>query len=181
MKLLSTKILLNGDAGDHLLCHPFQQKNPEKLPDNYKKWALMEDWVNQAVYAPHEITYVSAYAMPPIARLIWTMREGQGDDYMKLWARGLYSDRLPRELSAYAYKGSHDGWFATSVAKATDQIYAVASACYELFPSEKINPDSLVNAARSYDDLPHSKKLNFMARISYATWIHGLIRDKKIS
>ncbi len=182
MRALGVNILLNGDAGDHLLCHSFSsEEGSTKLPDSYKKWSLMEDWVNQAVYEPHGISYLSACALPAITRILWSMRRGQPEDFMKLWARALYADRLPRELSAYAYKASHDGWFAKSVAKAADQIYEVSSKANGLFPNENLRPDVLVKSAHNYERLPHSEKLNFMARVSYATWIFGLAREGYIA
>ena len=177
MKELEVEILLNGDAGDHLLCHSFEDLRSGESPEGYQRWRISDDWADLNVFKPAGITYISAFSLNAISRALWTMRRGQKEDYMKLWARRFFSDRLPYQLSDFAYKASHDGWFSSGIKKSLDDIYEVCKVAHANTDDPRLMPDNIIGLAKNYATDSHEQQLQFLTRLSFATWVHGLARE----
>ena len=99
---------------------------------------------------------------------------------MKLWARKFFSDRLPYQLCNFAYKASHDAWFSSGIKKSLDEIYEVSTVAYANTDDPRLLPDNIISLAKNYATDPHQRQLQFLSRLSFATWVHGLAREGHI-
>lgn len=176
-KELGIDVLLNGDAGDNLLGHPIVTNQNNRRPDGFERWMISDDWTNLHVYQPIGLTYLSAFALPTIIRYILKLREGQAEDSKKMWARDHFKDVLPRELTDYAYKASHDGWFANGLQIVSNDVYNISKLTHSIIKDDSIHPDEVVNSALNYRFLSHDQQTIFLSKLSFATWVNAYSRE----
>ena len=176
-KELGVDVLLNGDAGDNLLGHPIPLGINNMRPDGFERWMISDDWTNLHVYNPLGLTYLSAFALSPIKRLILKLREGEPEDSKKIWARNFFKNILPQELSQYAYKASHDGWFANGLQTVVNDVYHISDLTYSIIKNKLIHPDLMSQSAMTYRFLSHAQQSDFLSKLSFATWVNSYSRN----
>jgi len=148
-KSLSTNILLNGNAGDSLLCHSFENVSSE-VPRGYDQWSLTDTWTVDSIFEPRGISYLCPFAFEPIIRNMIGMRKGFPEDSMKLWARKKFSHILPSQLSNFAYKANHDCWVADGLREASDDIRKVVDTAFSVTKHCELNSASMIRTANKY-------------------------------
>ena len=171
-------IVLSGMGFDTLLCENPLQDNNSSLPNSWRSWALDDNWLNEYIYNERSISYKSAAASQIIIRKIWSMRKKEGEDSKKWWGRNMFSDYLPNELVKYAYKTDNSGEFLEGLLKAKQEIsrlFEVVQEVTGLYEFSQTSLNIIMNDIHLADD---KKDKLLLARVSFANWIYGLVRDK---
>jgi hypothetical protein len=173
-------ILLTGMGLDALFCDSPYMDGHQRHPDSWFSWMLDDDWFNEYVYGKFGINCQSAAASNSLIRIIWSMRQGQGEDLKKWWARNTFADFLPSELVQFAYKADHNGNYIDGIWKATDGIRTIFRTAYEVTGFEELNIRSLDDLISNIQMRDDKKDKIFLARVSFANWIYGLARENVI-
>lgn len=180
-KQLGIDILLNGDAGDNLLCHDFEKSSEKALVGDYQRWMISDDWMNIHFFKPLGISYVSAFSLTEITRILLQLRKSQKEDSKKMWARNFFKSILPYELSNYAFKASHDGWVASGLKMVSNDIHKICDATHNIINHPLIHPDKMTQLALRYEFAGHSEQVEFLAKLSFATWVNSYKREGLIA
>lgn len=167
--------LLSGDAGDRLLSFPTPQWNLSgRTPSNWAYWNLAQTiWADQYVFLPRGIQFISGFAIGRIPTLILQLREGLGEDRMKIWARRNFKSYLPEILSDYAYKAFHDGWIVDSLIYAHQTILKMAAFVYDIIPHPEIAPKKIEELLLDFRNFDPSKQNQLLLRLSFLTWVYS--------
>jgi len=178
-KSLGAKILLNGNAGDSLLCHGFEHVT-SWVPKGYDQWSLTDTWTVDTMFAPRGVSYLCPFAFEPVIRNMIGMRKGFPEDSMKLWARKTFSNILPYQLSKFAYKANHDCWVADGLRDAISDINTVVNTAFEITKHPELNSKSMIKTAANYFHAPEKEKHQFLLKLSFAVWLYGFVRENLI-
>jgi len=174
------KTVLNGIGADALLCNDMQGQNATNFPQDFAAWALADSWPNASIYQPRGMKYISPFALSPFPHLAWKSRRGLPGDPMKLNARSIFANLLPKELVTFAYKASHDGWIHDGIKQAASEIYTVASIAYKFYQNEELHPDKLHKQAEKSAFLSDDELKHFLSCVAFSVWIFGHINSTKI-
>jgi len=174
------KIVLTGMGFDALLCDSPYIDGHYKHPDSWFSCLLDDNWFNEYVYKTFDVNCKSAACSNIIIQTIWSMRQGQGEDIKKWWARKTFADFLPRELVQFAYKANHNGNYIDGMRNATEEIRTIFITTYDITRFEEFNKRSMNNLIDNI--LKHNDKQSktFLGWVSFANWIYGLARDNII-
>lgn len=178
-KSLGANILLNGNAGDSLLCHGFEHISSE-VPRGYDQWSLTDTWTVDTMFVPRGISYLCPFAFEPVIRNMIGMRKGFPEDSMKLWARKTFSNILPYQLSKFAYKANHDCWVADGLRDAISDIKTVVNTAFEVTKHPELNSRTMIKTAAHYFHAPEKEKHQFLLKLSFAVWLYGFVRENLI-
>lgn len=173
-------IILSGMGFDTLLCENPNSEDINLLPDSWKSWMLDDNWFNENIYNKYGIIYKSGAASSVIIKKIWAMRKGEGEDIKKWWGRKTFSDYLPEELVNYAYKADNSGGFLDGVLNSKNEISTIFKIAHEVTKLEEFSQNSLDSLIKNAHLVEEEKDKLILARISFANWIYGLIREKII-
>jgi hypothetical protein len=173
-------IILSGMGFDALLCENPIQENINLLPESWKSWMLDDNWFNENIYGKYGITYKSGAASPLLIKKVWAMRKGEGEDLKKWWGRKMFSDYLPKELVNYAYKADNSGEFLDGFLNSKNEISTIFKVAHEVTNLEELSQNSLDSLFHNVHLVDETKDKLILARVSFANWIFGLIREKII-
>lgn len=176
-KKLGATVILNGNAGDTLFCHGRNKIGTVIDVLAYEGWGISEDWLNRYCYSKLGLRYISAYSLKNVSRLLLGLRANELEDPLKLWARRHFSMYLPPQLSAFAYKATHDAWLVEGLNTSFDEIATVFSTAYAFARNDNFSKYSLVKTVSNISTIPDCDKQAFLARLAYATWIHAYVRE----
>jgi hypothetical protein len=176
-KELGAKVLLNGNAGDSLLGHGFAGRANWSVPFGYDPWSITDMWTVETIFKPKGIDYVCPFAFNSLVRLLISLRRHEDDDPMKLWARKMFRDILPPQLSLYAYKASHDGWVADGLKSAEQDIRELLRTVGAIVPDERLNIDKMLSIASNYFLATSEEQHMFLIKLSFLVWVYAFIRE----
>ena len=126
---------------------------------------------------PLGIELVSFFSDKDIINNITSLRIGQGDDSLKIWARKFFKEYIPIELSEYAYFADFFGYSMSGLNGAMPSFKMLFEEAYDYLKhpvfSEKnikklINTDVLLFEYNTYCE--------FASKLSLAVWLHSLFR-----
>lgn len=166
--------VLNGFGGDALLCDELPVDN---FPNDYHGWAIDNPWFHENIYAPRGMSYVPTFSLWPIPYIFWMMRKGKKQDNQKLWARSLFEDRLPSQLTRWAYKADHNGHFHSGLKAAEKSIQVVTKTAYEFTGHPSLEPSAISSLIHNSTHLGDDGEQELLSLLSFANWVHSLIRE----
>lgn len=171
------RIVVNGTGFDALLCEDarlhLDGQRAGQLPLGAHPWALFDPWIDEHVYRPRSMHYFCAASIWPLPAILQAMRAGSPADPMKLWARKTFSSWLPRELSEFAYKASHDGWLHDGLAQAADSIHRLLKQVNHVTRRHELDPDAIYAMVRSSPKLGDAGLRRLLSLLSFAVWVHS--------
>ena len=173
----SYKYLVNGIGFDTILIDQIANTSEAYFFDPIN---LDDVWANDFVYNSKGINYVNVASIYCVLKAVITLRRGQPEDTKKLWARAMFSQMIPPELSRFRYKASFGAVYDQGLEQAKSEILEICEVACELTQIHEIRPSVmkvLINGVRSYD---FRSEFEFLARLSYANWIYQLDRSKLI-
>ena len=165
---------------DALLCEHPTQENINLLPKSWKSWLLDDNWFNENIYNKFGITYKSGASSPIIIKKVWSMRNQEGEDLKKRWSREVFSDYLPKELVNYAYKADNSGGFIIGLLRSKTEISEAFKAAHRVTQLKEFSQNSLDSLLNNVHLADETKDKLILARVSFANWIYGLVREKII-
>jgi hypothetical protein len=172
------RVLLNGNGADALFCDEFGDSRGAKLPAAYQSWSLYDPWPDDTVYGPAGIRYIPAYAIGRIPAILYAMRQQQGEDVRKHWARNTFAAFIPRELRDYAYKADFDGWFIDGLRAAADEIRQLAVAVHAHLPHPELAPTRIEQEIERHSKVQEDAfERMLIQKISFMAWAYALQRN----
>ena len=170
-------LVLNGIGIEPFLVEPItSDNNPYLLP------LTMEDsWADEYIFRRHQTRYVNVVTLKPIYHLVSNLRKGQPRDTQKNWARKYFSRLLPRELSDYSYKAAFDGLFQEGINTEQKTINNIFNCAYEVTGNPKLKASSVAPQLEQASQLEHNSYIELIGKLSFATWIFSLIRERVVN
>jgi hypothetical protein len=165
---------------DALLCENPIQESINILPEAWQSWMLDDNWFNENIYNKYGITYKSGVASSMLIKKVWKMRNNEGEDLKKWWSRKMFSDYLPQELVNYSYKADNSGGFLDGFLNSNNEILKIFEAAYDVTNLEEFSQNSLDELFDNVHKVDETKDKLILARVSFANWIFGLVREKII-
>lgn len=167
---LGVTLLLSGSGGDLVL------GGSTLLGSSAWKVGMFNDWWSQDIISsPLGIKALSFYSDPDIAFSIRMLRDGQGEDLRKCWARRYFKDFLPRELVEYTYKADFWGIYMDGLRENKHQLLTLEEEAFDLtgmkyFRDHSIRP--LLEAANTECEMEINQRIE--ARVAAAAWVVSL-------
>ncbi len=170
-------LVLNGIGIEPFLVEPITfDYNPYLLP------LTMEDsWADEHIFRRYQARYVNVVMLKPVHRLVSNLRKGQPLDTQKNWARKYFSKLLPRELSDYSYKAAFDGLFQAGINTEQKIIDNIFKCAYEVTGNPGLKASSVMPKLEQASQLDQNSYIELIGKLSFATWIFALIREKAIN
>jgi hypothetical protein len=169
----SLKYVLNGVGFDAILIDRVGEPTEDYFFDPIN---LDDIWANDYIFRPCGVHYVNVASLNCILKTLITMRVCEPEDHQKLWARKIFKDLIPNELSNYRYKASFGAVYDEGLQQAHSDIMEMCKSVYEFTKIDELQPSImavLFNGVRSYD---HNAEFEFLARMSYVNWVYQLNR-----
>jgi len=167
------KYILNGIGCDTILIDSIQNKSNNYIFD---KTNLDDGWANDYIFLPQSSMYVNVAANYSIRKIILSMRAMETLDTKKIWARKVFTDFIPEELSKYQYKASFGATYAEGLKRNRNEIMLVCKKAFEHCKLERINPNEMRKLIMCVEDSDQKAEFEFLARLSFANWIHAMIK-----
>lgn len=168
-------VVFTGQGGDTLFVEAIQSIS------NFRGYNIGNEftfpWEQDFVYGPLGMKLVSMYSDEEIIDQISSLRMGQREDPLKLWARHFFKELLPVELSDFCYSADFIGLSAEGLQLAKPMIKELFEEAYEYLPvplfslegtKKMMKTDVLSFEYKTYTD--------FCTKVSIAVWLHSLFR-----
>lgn len=169
---LGVSYVLSGVGGDSLLVDEVATAEYPSL-DRLFGWEFNDLWSQDVVYRPLGIHHYCPYSFRHIARILHAMRFGECRDDMKLWARKKFAPYLPRELSMFAYKASHDGLYAAAIKRQSSYILAFMRCAYERCGLSALAPESIKPVLENWPLVDQRHQQLFLIKLSFGVWVNS--------
>jgi hypothetical protein len=179
-KDLGVSLLLNGMAGDNLLGHSFIEIAKQTVPNGYDPWSMIDSWSAETIYKAEGITEISPFALHSVIRSMISLRANEAEDTMKLWARKVFSEKLPPKLSRFAYKANHDGWVADGLMAAEDDIKELLRTVLDVLPDDRLNVNEILSTVRKFNHASNEEQQRFLLKLSFLVWAYAYIREERL-
>lgn len=168
-------IVFSGQGADTLFMNKIESVETTKL--NIGNEFLIPTEVHR-IYKPRGIKLESFYARPEIIDVICSAREGQKDDYRKLWARDWTKSIIPRELSEWAYTADFFALSMWGLGRAKPTIKLLIEETNDLFGTEFFSKEYTTKfMAQDILSFEYTDYIKFCSIISVASWIHSLFNN----
>lgn len=171
------KSVLNGIGIEPFLVEPISGGY-----NSYLAPLTMEDpWADEHIFRHYQCRYVNVAILKPIYHLLRNLRSGLSLDTQKNWSRKFFSEILPRELSEYSYKAGFDGIFQEALESEYQTITGILDCAYQITRNPSLRPSSICEKIEKASQLNYSDYNELMGKISFATWICALSREKLVN
>ncbi len=132
----------------------------------------------QRVYEVQGIRLESFFAQPDIINVICSAREGQKQDFLKLWARKWAKNILPVELTEKAFCADFFGLSMYGLEIAKPMIKTLMGEAFEITDNHYFSPDN-VSKFLNQDvfSFEYSDYIKFCSLVSVASWYHSLFNN----
>lgn len=138
-------------------------------------------WEEDLIYRPRGIELVSFYADPDIIDAICSLRQGQGQDPRKLWARHFFRNFLPRELAEYSYAADFNGLSLSGLELAKPTVERLFEEAYDLTKHPIFSPENTQEMRETnVFEFDYHLYTAYCTRISIAVWIHALFEHSEV-
>ena len=177
-KKFNINVVLNGIGLDSLLIDPIGPADKNYWFDNSN---IDDSWANDYIFQPEGIAYLSVATIPFVKRILVSLRKGQSEDTQKIWARRYFKHQLPDELSQFSYKASFGAAYYEGLERSRQEILSITDMVHSLTNLQEFNSiemNNLIDKVLSYDG---ESEFLFFALLSYAVWIHQLMKNNLIS
>lgn len=165
--------LFQGVGFDSALVDPVGE-NPNDL-----RWPTLEDdWLNDYVFSPNQLSYVDVAALPPIRQMLLSLRRGQPMDTQKWWSRNFFSSVIPAELSRFAYKANYGPLWWDGLQSNTDEIIEIVDKAWKITSIPEFKKFSMKSL---FDEMNNATGRVGFSLLAYANWVTSLDRANRIA
>ena len=175
-----TNIILSGMGFDALLCESLNKIENNTMPDNWYTWMLDDNWFKENIYSKYNMSYSSGAANQLIIKSIWALRKGQNEDLKKWWGRNEFKEYLPAELVNYSYKADNSGSFVDGFLNSKNDISDIFNIAYDITKFKEFSKSALNDLSANIHLADENRDKLILARVSFANWIYGLVRENII-
>ena len=109
---------------------------------------------------------------------IASLRIGQNEDPLKIWARAFFASLLPRELTQFTYCADFFGYSMDGLQQAKPTFKLLFEEAYDYLQHQLFSPKG-INQILNTDilTLEYKTYCEFCSKLSIAVWIHSLFRN----
>jgi hypothetical protein len=147
-------------------------------PNEIRGPVLQGDWLNDYVFSPQGLPYIDVAALSPIKQMLLSLRNRQGQDIQKWWARKFFASVIPPELSNFAYKANFNSQWWDGIQSNSEQITQIVDTAFRVtslpfFENFKIQThlDSMNGDSQRFN----------MSMLGYANWVHALHKADRLT
>ena len=170
-------IVLSGQGGDTLLADAITQETYKRGFNIRNEFCF--PWEEDYLYAPRGVRLVSFFSDESVIDNLVALRTGQKEDPLKLWARHLFADLLPRELSEFCYCGDFNGHSKTGLEDAKPTIKMLFEEAFETIHHPMFSPKNTRHFIEAdVFAFDYKEYCDYCTKISIAAWLHSLFREK---
>ena len=169
-------VVLNGIGVEPFLVESFIDDDKFYL----QRLTMENVWANEYVFRPKKISYLNVAKLKPVYNRLMSLRRGLGLDRKKIWAREHFSSILPTELSKFRYKAAFDGVFQSGLIAERESIQRICDVTFLVTGDRSFKSFDVDYFISNASLLKHSEYTDFIATLSYASWVNGLVREKFI-
>ena len=133
---------------------------------------------SEQIYSPRGIELVPFFADKNVIDQLQSLRVGQKEDALKLWARAFFKKLIPYELSEFSYTADFFGYSVSGLEEAKNEIKSLLAEAYETIRHPVFSPDGinkLLNA--DFSSMNYTQYCFTCSRLSIAVWLHSLFRE----
>ncbi len=169
-------VVLNGIGIEPFLVESFIDDDKFYL----QRLTMENVWANEHVFLPKKISYLNVAKLKPVYSRLMSLRRGLDLDRKKIWAREHFASVLPRELSEYRFKAAFDGIFQSGLIAEQESIQRICDVTFAVTGDRAFKSFDVEYFISNASLLKHSEYTEFIATLSYASWINSLVREKLI-
>ena len=134
-------------------------------------------WDEDFIYKPLGMELISMYSDMTIIDQITSLRSGEKEDPLKLWARGFFRRYLPKELSDFTYSADFFGLSMDGLNMAKPVIKLLFEEAYDYIKHPIFSAKGIKRMLRTdVFSLEYKTYCELCTKISIATWLHSLFR-----
>jgi asparagine synthetase B (glutamine-hydrolysing) len=175
-KKLGVDTVFTGQGGDSIFV--------DAIPDNNTKWScnigseFIMDYESNEMYPEEGLELLSPFADKKIIEAVYNLRFGQKEDVLKIWARQLFKEILPKELSGFTYCADFFGTSMSGLHIAKSEIDALFKVAYQITQHHTFSPKETARFLKlDVFDFEYQDYIDYCDKISLATWYNGLLRE----
>lgn len=167
-------LVFNGMGLDTILCLAPKDK------ENMNQWYpfMFDDcWFRDYVYKPKNIYFTPAINSTFLVNTIWNLRWSLQEDNTKQWARKIFSDFLPKELTNFNYKADHAGLLIDGIKSNLLTIEYLFEFVYNETKLLEFSKDKFEKLFTNYHLSDDHKIKMILSKTSYAVWVYSLLKE----
>ena len=104
------------------------------------------------------------------------MRASEPEDPQKKWARKIFANYIPKELSKFRYKASFGANYAEGLNNNKDEIMQICEKAFNHCKLVRIKPKNMMKLIKGVEEFDQESEFEFLARLSFANWIYAFIK-----
>ena len=170
------QVVFSGQGGDTLLAESM------KYTETFDGYNIGNEftfpWEQDFVYRPMGMELHSFFSDKGVIDQIASLRIGQNEDPLKIWARAFFSSLLPRELTQFTYCADFFGYSMDGLQQAKPTFKLLFEEAYDYLQHPLFSPKG-INQILNTDilTLEYKTYCEFCSKLSIAVWIHSLFRN----
>ena len=175
-KALGVEVVFSGQGGDTILTESVPEPNRWHGFNLGYEFSVSEE--SEQIYSPRGIELVPFFADKNVIDQLQSLRVGQKEDALKLWARAFFKKLIPYELSEFSYTADFFGYSVSGLEEAKNEIKSLLAEAYETIRHPVFSPDGinkLLNA--DFSSMNYTQYCFTCSRLSIAVWLHSLFRE----
>lgn len=134
-------------------------------------------WEQDFIYKPLGIELISIYSDTNIIDQVTSLRSGQPEDPLKLWARHFFRKFLPVELAEFTYASDFFGLSMDGLNQAKPHIKSLFEEAHDYIKHPIFAPAGIRDMMKiDVFSLEYRTYCALCTKISIATWLHSLFR-----
>jgi len=166
---LGIEVLLSGGGGDNLLGQAVPE-DPEA--SQWRPQTFSDPFPRAVVYRNLGIDFLSFFEDLEIVNTLFSLRQGQGEDCRKQWARQFFRQFVPRELVDYTYCADFWGRSIDGLVVNLSNLRDLHQQALEISGNAYFHADNLQHLLAKDIYRPHKELYQRIeSRLSSAIWV----------
>ena len=168
-KKLGCDVILSGQGGDTVFVDDLRIKSNIKFNINNE---FKNDWETLHIYEEYGLKLLSFYEYSPLIDFFTSIRIGEKEDPLKIFARRYFQPILPPLLSDYCYVSDFFGYSKYGLEKSKEEARKVMEEAFQLSQNNFFNQPEFSDI----DVLGFEYKdyIRYCGTLSAAVWVRNL-------
>ncbi|MEZ4755338.1 MAG: asparagine synthase-related protein [Flavobacteriales bacterium] len=173
---LGVQVVFTGQGGDTIFV--------DRIPNHEEKCSFNIDsefylhFDATVIYPEYQISLVSPFADKTFINSIYSLRQGENQDYLKKWARRFFADVLPRELVEYTYAADFFGTSMSGLDRAKPEIEKLFKIAHKVSGHALFAPASTKEfLAKDVFSFEYQDYIEYCDLLALAVWYNSLARE----
>lgn len=173
-KKLGCDVILSGQGGDSVFVEDMRNKSNIKfnICNEFKN-----DWETSSIYREYGLKLLSFYEYRPLIDYFVSIRMGEKEDPLKIFARKYFKSALPPILSEYCYVSDYFGYSKYGLHSAKKECQMVMDEAFELTHNHLFYQPDISNI--DILGFEYNQYIRLCGILSAAIWVRDLNKKQK--